>query len=236
MNRIAAPFPAWRLIPSRFPPIGLFDTVATTADLEAVMELAGWTNDRLVAERLARLPKKEWVFGRPNASIVLAAFLHAPVAGARFSGPDLGAWYAAAALNTAVAEVAHHLRREAADRQVAGMSRTYRSYQCRIEGAYEDLRGQHRPAFMRSMITGRARPMARPNALRAATGWSMTACATRAGSMWWPIGQQGARRGAGRASRYRHSGGPRGDHRAPAGRLAMGFSACTQSQRVGRPS
>lgn len=141
MSRVAAPHPAFRLIPSQFPPIGLFDTVATTADAEAVMELAGWTNDRLVSERLARLPKREWVFGRANSSIVMAAFLHAPVAGARFSGPDLGAWYAAAAINTAVAEVGHHLRREAVARQVSGMSRTYRSYHCRIEGAYEDLRG-----------------------------------------------------------------------------------------------
>jgi len=44
-----APHPAFRLIPSRFPPIGLFDTVATAADLRPVMELEGWTNDRLVA-------------------------------------------------------------------------------------------------------------------------------------------------------------------------------------------
>lgn len=141
MTRISAPQPAFRLIPSRFPPIGLFDTVATPADLEAVMELAGWTNDRLVAERLARLPQREWVFGRPNASIVMAAFLHAPVSGARFSGPDLGAWYAAANINTAVAEVAHHLRREAVDRRLTAASRTYRSYQCRLAGQYEDLRG-----------------------------------------------------------------------------------------------
>lgn len=147
MSRIAAPQPAYRLIPSRFPPIGLFDTVATVADAEAVMELAGWTNDRLVAERLARLPQGEWVFGRANSSIVMAAFLHAPVAGGRFSGPELGAWYAAAAINTAVAEVAHHLRREAADRGVPGLTRTYRSYHCRIDGAYEDLCGQGGPLY-----------------------------------------------------------------------------------------
>jgi len=52
-----APQPTNRLIPSQFPPIGLFDTVATTADLSAVMELVGWTNDRLVAERIGRLPQ-----------------------------------------------------------------------------------------------------------------------------------------------------------------------------------
>ena len=61
-----SPRPAHRLIPSQFPPIGLFDTVATTADLSAVMELVGWTNDRLVAERIDRLPQSEWVYGVPN--------------------------------------------------------------------------------------------------------------------------------------------------------------------------
>ena len=72
----SAPQPTYRLIPSRFPPIGLFDTVATAADLPAVMELVGWTNDRLVVERLNRLPQSAWVFGRPNSSVIMASFLH----------------------------------------------------------------------------------------------------------------------------------------------------------------
>jgi RES domain-containing protein len=136
-----APQPSYRLIPSRFPPIGLFDTVATTADAEAVMELAGWTNDRLVRQRLARLPQSEWVFGRANSSIVMAAFLHAAPSGSRFNGPDLGAWYAAAALATAVAEVGHHLRREALARGLETAMRTFRSYIARLEGSYRDIRG-----------------------------------------------------------------------------------------------
>lgn len=140
--RALAPYPAHRLIPSCFPPIGLFDTVATAADLEAVMELAGWTNDRLAAERIARLPQAEWVFGRANSSIVMAAFLHVAPQGMRFNGPDLGAWYAAASLTTAVVEVAHHLRREAHATGAAGLRRTYRSYAARLTGAFYDLRGQ----------------------------------------------------------------------------------------------
>lgn len=137
-----SPQPTHRLIPSRFPPIGLFDTVATAADLAAVMELAGWTNDRLVAEHIARLPQAEWVYGRPNASIVMAAFLHVGPAGARFNAPELGAWYASAALATAVVEVAHHMRREAVARGVAGMQRQFRQYSARAIGAYLDIRGR----------------------------------------------------------------------------------------------
>ena len=147
-----APRPAYRLIPSRFPPIGLFDTVATAADLNAVMELVGWTNDRLVANRIARLPESEWVYGRQNASIVMASFLHVSPMGMRFNGPELGAWYAAARVETAIIEVAHHLRREAVDRSVPQIERTYRAYTCVLGGSYLDIRGDRasRPEIYRS--------------------------------------------------------------------------------------
>lgn len=137
-----SPRPAHRLIPSQFPPIGLFDTVATAADLSAVMELVGWTNDRLVAERIDRLPQSEWVYGAPNSSIVMAAFLHVAPSGMRFNGPELGAWYAADDIRTAAAEVGHHLRREAAARNAATMRRTYRAYTATLLGDYLDIRGQ----------------------------------------------------------------------------------------------
>ena len=135
-----APRPSYRLIPSQFPPIGLFDTVTRAADLDAVMDLVGWTNDRLVADRIQRLPQDEWVYGMPNASIVMASFLHVAPGGMRFNGPDLGAWYAADNLKTAAAEVGHHLRREAVARGVATMARTYRCYAATLHGDYLDIR------------------------------------------------------------------------------------------------
>jgi hypothetical protein len=137
-----SPRPAHRLIPSKFPPIGLFDTVATAADLAATMELVGWTNDRLVADRIARLPQAEWVYGVANASIVMAAFLHVAPGGMRFNGPELGAWYAADELRTAAAEVGHHLRRETFARGMATMTRTYRAYATTLLGNYLDIRGR----------------------------------------------------------------------------------------------
>lgn len=107
------------------------------------MDLAGWTNDRLVEERLRRLPEDEWVYGQPNSSIVMATFLHVPPGGSRFNGPDLGAWYAAAALHTAAFEVAHHLRREAVATGTAILHRDFRTYTAELEGSYLDIRGQH---------------------------------------------------------------------------------------------
>ena len=61
------------------------------------------------------------------------AFLHVAPGSMRFNG-NLGAWYAAAARTTAVAEVAHHLRREAIARGVSAIERTYRGYTCTFTG------------------------------------------------------------------------------------------------------
>jgi hypothetical protein len=106
------------------------------------MELVGWTNDRLVADRIDRLPQTEWVHGVPNASIVMATFLHVAPGRMRFNGPELGDWYAADNILTAAAEVGHHLRRETVARNLATMTRTYRSYTSILLGEYLDIRGQ----------------------------------------------------------------------------------------------
>jgi hypothetical protein len=108
---------ASRLIPSRFPSVGLFDRVADPADLEALFELEDWTNDRISAEvgLLNRIPKDEWVVGRPMASVVMAAYCHPRAGGARFSDAERGAWYAARVLDTAMAETIYHRTREIAE-------------------------------------------------------------------------------------------------------------------------
>lgn len=136
LPHVAAPAATSRLIPSRFPPVGAFDAVAFADDLAAVVELERWTDDRLVAPRLKRLPKDEWVFGRPNASVVTAALLHAAPGGQRFSGPHLGAWHAATGLTTAVLEVANGLRAEIALSALPQISQTYRQHLADVFGTH----------------------------------------------------------------------------------------------------
>ena len=136
-----APERTHRLIPSRFPPIGAFEKVTSPRDLDPVLELEGWTNDRVVAPRLRRLPESEWVYGRVNASVVMAAFLHGAPQGTRFAGPDLGAWYAASALETAVLEVANGIRREIALSALEQKTEELREYTARLEGTFVDIRG-----------------------------------------------------------------------------------------------
>lgn len=190
---IAIPEPTRRLIPSQYPPISAFDSVTQPDDLEAVMELEGWTNDRLVQERVARLPRDQWVYGVANASVVMAAFLHAAPAGGRFNSGELGAWYGAWTLKTALAEVAHHLRREAVYRRRPEMRLTYRLYTARLVGDFLDIRGQgtarpdlYAPGDYRS---SQAFGEAVRRAGQAAGTSPTTACATAAVSTPSPIGR-----------------------------------------------
>ena len=60
-----------RLVPSRYPTAGILDQVASPEDLEAIIELETWTNDRISTElgTLHRLPEDEWVIGEPMSSV-----------------------------------------------------------------------------------------------------------------------------------------------------------------------
>ncbi|GAB5468030.1 MAG: hypothetical protein Kilf2KO_10600 [Rhodospirillales bacterium] len=101
--------PSWRILPSRFPPISLFERVADPADLEAVLALESLTNPRLRQEvgALDLVPPAERVSG-PGSSIVMAAFTHLNPQGSRFSDGSYGVFYAAEELETAIAETKHH--------------------------------------------------------------------------------------------------------------------------------
>ena len=81
------------------------------------------------------------MFGVPNASVIMASFLHGGLTGLRFTSPDLNGWYASFARRTAIAEVAHHLRREAVNMRVPSLTLHYRTYSAKLIGTYEDIRG-----------------------------------------------------------------------------------------------
>jgi hypothetical protein len=132
-----------RLIPSRFPPTGILDVVALPEDLELIFELEGWTNDRISAELgiIRLLPPDEWVVGRAHATAIMAAFCHPAPAGGRFNGPELGAWYAAFDLETALAESAYHRTKELAEIGVFDTVVQMRQYLSDFDAAFHDIRG-----------------------------------------------------------------------------------------------
>jgi RES domain len=135
-------------VPSRFPSAGLFDRVAVPADLEAVFELEGWTNDRITAELgiLQAVPKDEWVVGKPMASVIMAAYCHPRVEGSRFSGHDRGAWYAARSIDTALAEAVYHRSREIGEVGGYETRMQLRVYLADFSARFHDVRTMRRAA------------------------------------------------------------------------------------------
>ena len=100
---------SYRLIPSRYPTVGLYDAIADPADLDVVFTIESLTNPRIRDEvgQLQLVPPDERVSG-PGSTAVMAAFTHLNPEGSRFSNGSYGVYYAAQALATAVAEVSHH--------------------------------------------------------------------------------------------------------------------------------
>ena len=138
-------FDTHRLIPSRHLPAGdsVLVAIADSDDhLQAIFELDAATNDRLFAhhQRLPGIGVEELVFAVPHAAVVNAAFCHAHPLGARFNGPDRGAWYAAVALKTAQAEVGFHKSVQLAEIGRFDDTVTYEDYLADFTATLHDLR------------------------------------------------------------------------------------------------
>lgn len=133
--------PCWRIIPSRFPPIQLFERVADPAVLEAVFELEALTNPRLRDETgdIRLVPPEDRVSG-PGSSIVMAAFTHLNPDGSRFSDGSYGVYYTGRDLETAVAETRHHRSRFMAATAEPPTELDMRVYVADLDGALHDVR------------------------------------------------------------------------------------------------
>ncbi len=109
---------AHRLIPSRYSETGTVLEEVTNGEqmLRDAARLDAATNERVQGELfgLGGIGPYELVYGIPNAQIVRAAFLHPGPAGGRFNDAARGAWYAAEAVETSVAEVGYHKARRLA--------------------------------------------------------------------------------------------------------------------------
>jgi hypothetical protein len=134
-----------RLVPSRFPPVGLFDRVARPEDLEVVFAAEALTNDRLREEAgdLRLVAPEERIAG-PGTTPVMAAFTHLNPEGSRFSDGSYGVWYAAREMRTAIAERAHHTARFLARTGEPAGEHDMRAYVARIDAELVDLRGAAR--------------------------------------------------------------------------------------------
>jgi hypothetical protein len=134
-----------RLIPSRYSPKEESVLARLAPDdeiLEEIVQIEGRTNERLEAEHglLPGISPQELVINVPYASVINAAFTHAHPAGARFSGPFRGVWYAARSIHTAQAEVAYHATIGLSEVGRFKDEITYDEYLADFRGEFHDLR------------------------------------------------------------------------------------------------
>jgi hypothetical protein len=140
----AAPFtwsPAYRVIPTRFPAVNLFDRVASPEDFDALYALEAMTNDRLRTEvgDLDLVPRDERRFG-PGWGPIMAAFTHLNPLGSRFSDGTYGVFYCARSRATAIAETRYHSALFLAATNEAPLRQQMRLYTVQAQGDAVDLR------------------------------------------------------------------------------------------------
>lgn len=132
----------YRILPSVFPPVSLFETLVSADELEVLYAIESMTNDRLQAQagNLHLVPKEEWVTG-PGASIVMAAFTHIGRE-SRFSAGEYGVYYAGRDVDTAIAETVFHSERRLRDTDEEAIELDMRCYAGTVATALEDVRGR----------------------------------------------------------------------------------------------
>ena len=135
--------PSWRIIPSRFPPIDLFERIADPADWDSLVELESLTNPRLRDEvgDITLVPAAERVSG-PGASAIMAAFTHLNPEGSRFTDGTYGIFYCTPNLETAIAETRYHRERFMRATNQEPQHLDMRVYLADLKAALHDIRGQ----------------------------------------------------------------------------------------------
>ena len=132
----------FRLIPSHFPPIDLFENVANSEDLEIVFALEALTNDRLLEQvgNLALVPVEGRISGK-GSSPVMAAFTHIGIASRFTDGKWYGVYYGADSLQTAIAETKYHRAQFLATTNEPDTEITMRCYVNQVALPLHDIRG-----------------------------------------------------------------------------------------------
>lgn len=137
--------PAYRLVPTRFPSINLFDRVASPNDFDALYALEAMTNERIRDEvgNIELVPREERVYG-PGSGPIMAAFTHLNPHGSRFSDGSYGVFYAAREREAAIAETKYHQSKFLLATNEPPIQLQMRVYHVEVSGQLHDLRALDR--------------------------------------------------------------------------------------------
>ena len=133
---------SFRIIASRYPPIEVFERVASPDEWELLYELESRTNPRLRNEAgdIRLVPKEQRVNG-PGASWLMASFTHIGRP-SRFSDGSYGVYYAAERLRTAIAETVYHFERFWLATQEEPLDSDFRVLVARVNHRFHNLGGR----------------------------------------------------------------------------------------------
>lgn len=100
----------YRLVNSKFPPISIFDDVASNEEFEDLYAIQALTNPRIQNEvgQINLVPTEERPWGIRGCNYALGPFVHLHPDGSRFSKGDYGIFYAGSNIPTAIAETRYH--------------------------------------------------------------------------------------------------------------------------------
>lgn len=132
---------AYRIVASRFPPVGVFDAIADPKDLDALYAIESLTNPRLREEigELVQVPRERRVSG-PGSTPLMAAFTHLNPEGSRFSDGSYGVLYLSHEFTTAVEETVYHREIFLAATKEPPIDLTVRCYVSGVHGTLHDIR------------------------------------------------------------------------------------------------
>lgn len=170
---------AWRgsmrIIPSRFPPITLFERVADPRDLDAVYAVEAMTNARLRDQvgDLSRVAPDDRVSGA-GASWIMAPFTRPTIPGGRYSTRAFGAYYAARRLSTAIAETKYHRENFLRATNEAPIELDMRVLQADVDAVLSDVRGMRSTHPELYLSEDYSAPQALAHRLHEGGGWGIT--------------------------------------------------------------
>lgn len=135
--------PSYRIVASRFPPIDIFETLATPDDWDDLLEVEMLTNPRVREELGAiHLVRPEDRRTGPGWSPIMAAFCHGSRQGSRFTDGGFGAYYCADNEDTAIAETCYHTQRFLREASQPPTKVHKRVYLADLDAPLVDLRGE----------------------------------------------------------------------------------------------
>lgn len=161
-----------RLIPSRYPPVLLFDWATSAEELAMIADIEGLTNDRLHNEagRLNLVPQEDWVWGEGSTPL-MAAFTHPGPS--RFSDGRYGVYYAATTLNTAIAETRYHREQFLLASNEAPCAIQMREYIARVKKPLVDLEHGRYESFLEPDMATYPRSQAFAQSLKDDKEWGI---------------------------------------------------------------